>query len=729
MTAKAILALALAAAMGAATTATAANLTVNQGETRNLANGDAYDAIVVNGTLTIPAGASATATSLTVADGDCDASVTLGSGASLTLTGDIHLGYDGGQARLMVQNGASLTVGGSLFMAFGHRAAPAADATPTRAYLTVSTNATVTINGANGLYFYHSEFWPNNTSDNSTSVDTVRLETGAAIKFAASGGGIKKNCVKQRSARSSTIFFAGGCIEYKKRGGGVFSHEYNAAFSTLNLVSEGGNPILLKDTNSGNVASTTWFAPGSKSCWFSISGAGDLVLERVTTADNLNWASPTSWDSANPNVKFLTGGRIRLAGCKLVSYPENAFSNIGGNCLRSLILENGATFDMKGVDAEFTSVYGAVANSTAVACTLSMGGDNSDISYPFSLPAGVTLAKKGTGQLSVVSSDTDGVDVQDGALALKGRAEIGYPFYKFNVYGTSATGANNHQVRISEFKFLDGETDVTQGWDAYYYSHAGTSYYSEPTNMWDGDTSTDFYDQRDQNWAAVSNIHATVEYRPSRKVTGYTWHITGFTGGSDGGWSVRGNTPPTRWALFGSLDNASWTRLDLVEGFTPAGRNPGQWCGTNFVCRYDATTATLGALSIALGATLTVDGAEVSAASVSADAALPVALTHGASLTLPAETEIASLSADVGAGGGALVNFRPSYRGAAYLTGDMDKPRRCVLPVAVGTLLGDNLSSWRVYVDGVLTPHCEIFVNSSGFLETRYTGATVMMVK
>ena len=134
-------------------------------------------------------------------------------------------------------------------------------------------------------------------------------------------------------------------------------------------------------------------------------------------------------------------------------------------------------------------------------------------------------------------------------------------------------------------------------------------------------------------------------------------------------------------------------------------------------------------MSIALGATLTVDGAEVSAASVSADAALLVALTHGASLTLPAETEIASLSVDVGAGGGTLVNFRPAYPGAFYLAGDVDNPRRCVLPVAVGTLLGDNLSSWRVYVDGVLVPHCEIFVNSSGFLETRYTGATVMMVK
>ena len=136
----------------------AADLTVEQGDSITLADGDSYDAIVVNGTLVIPENAAITAASLVVATNIAgDAYVTLEPNSKLTLSGEVHLGYDGGQAHLNVKSGASLTVGGDFYMAYGHTATPTSGATPTRAYFTIS-NATAKVSGSNGLYFFHSDY-------------------------------------------------------------------------------------------------------------------------------------------------------------------------------------------------------------------------------------------------------------------------------------------------------------------------------------------------------------------------------------------------------------------------------------------------------------------------------------------------------------------------------------------------------------------------------------------
>lgn len=714
------LAAATAAAL-AAFMAGGADLTVAQGDPPvTLADGDTYGAIIVNGSLTIPANAAVTAASLVVATNITgDAYVTLEPGSSLSLSGGVNLGYDGGQAHLDVKSGASLTVAGDLNMAYGHTSAPASNADPTRAYLMVS-NATVTINGSNGLYFYHSSYWPSGTAQ-STSVDNIRIEDGGVI---ALGTGIKKDCVSSslKDARSSTIVFSGGCIEYRRRGYSVFTYTRNAANSSINLVAEDGNPVYFKGANSGTTSSITLFNLGSKACPFNVSGDGDFVLECASTIDSFTWSPKGNWDNDKPNVRFQTGGHLRLVRCKLDSYPTNAFSTVNGNCLRSLVLENGATFDMKGIDAEFTSVFGTLSNSSGAQCTLTVGGDGCDSSYSQVLPTGVTLVKKGTGNLSLFAGAANALSAQGGALSLIGRAEIGYPFYKFNHYGTAKTGTSNHQVRISEFRFLNGETDVTQGWDDYYYDHTGTSQFSEPTNMLDGDTNTMFYDQRDQNWDSVSNIHVTLEYRPSRKVTGYTWNTS-----KD--WDNRSNLYPTNWAVFGSSDNLTWERLDLVDGFTLEYPGLGSWCETNFVCRYAPTVATIGSLTMADGTALTADGADITVSSVSAASAIPVSLAHGASLTLPAATEIASLAVDVDAGGGTLANFRPTHGGVVNLTGAVANPRNYVLPVQVGALLGEDLSSWRINVNGVPEKDVGLIVNNGGYLETKSIAATVIYMR
>ncbi len=706
--------LSLATASLLAASAHAADLTVNQGETRSLSNGDAYDAVVVNGNLTIPANATVTFASLVVANTACDATVTLAPGSLLTVNGEVHLGQDGGQAHLNVGSTATLLVkGASLYMATGYTSTPAANAEPTRAFLTI-TNATVELEGNPSIVFSHNGSWPSGTTTTATSVDTVRLEKGAVLKYY---GGMSKS---GGNGRSSTVVFAGGMINGRNIWNSyIVNHQCKN--TSLNLMSENGNPVYFKATGKVN----RWFQTGGTTeAWIKISG--DLVLENATGSSyaDVDWYSGGKWEASSPKVTFLTGGKTRLIGGNLVSYPVNAFSTVNGNTLRTLVLESGATFDMKGVDAEFAEVYSPVLNSTGAACTLTVGGDGSNGAYPCALPSGVTLAKKGAGSLSLFAADAAAVTVQGGSLSLKSRAEIGYPFYKFNIYGTTATGAQNHRVRISEFNYLNGTDDVTQGWDAYYYENRDTSYYSQQTAMWDGDLTTDFYDQRDQNVHDISNCVSVLEYRPARKVSGYTWHISG----SDE-YNTRLNSFPSRWAVFGSLDNANWTRLDLVENFTPASIDAGAWCGTNFVCTYASTAATISSLTLASGATLAVDGADVTVSSATAAAGVPLVLAHGAVLTLPQATEVASLSVDVDAGGGTLTSFRPAQSGAVYLTGTVEKPRKCVLPVRVGTLDGGNLSSWSVYVGGFLVDQTEVFVNAEGFLQTQYTGATVVYVR
>ena len=687
MNAKTILASALAAALGASSTAIADNLTVAQGETETLTAGATYDAIVVNGTLAIPAGTSVSASSLVVATNITgDATVTLAPGASLTLTGDVHLGYDGGQARLNVGTGASLNVGGDLYMAYGHTASPASNAEPTRAYLTVSTNATVKIEGSYGLYFFQSQYWPSGTTERATSVDTVRLENGAILdckQIRRDGPNGSFN-----NQRSCTIVFAGGAVSAGTASKPVVLIARNAANTWLNFESENGNPIRLK----ANSKCSSWFALGSASSRAKISGTGDLVLE---SQHNFAWTSD-SWDVTKPNVSFSSSGRIRLVGdgCGISSYKTNAFSTVNGGQLRSLVLEKGAAFDMKGLDAEFNSVYGTLSNSTETPGILTIGGDGSDLTYSQVLPPGVTLAKKGAGNLTLFAGAARDLSVDGGTLKLMGRAEIGYPFYKFNVYGTENTGNANHQVKISEFKFLNGDTDVTQGWNDYYYVNRDTSYYNEPTNMWDGNLNTQFYDQRDQNWTTVSNIHATLEYYPARKVTGYTWYTT-----ID--WNGRLNVHPTNWAVFGSADNKAWEQLDLVDGFAFAS-HPGTkaWCQTNFVCTYAPTVAAIDSLTMASGTALAVDGAEVSVSSATAASAVPLSLSHGASLTLPAAIQVESLAIDLGQERSSLPVLNPAAGGALYVTGDSQSIKGDLLNVG-SCANASNLSSWSVYLNGI----------------------------
>ena len=716
----------LATASLLAASAYAADLTVNQGQTITASNGDSYDAVVVNGNLTIPQNASVTAASLTVADGAVDATVTLEPGSSLTVAGEAHLGYDGGQAHVNVRSGAHLTVNSDFYMTYGHRSAPASGAPVTKAFLTVS-NATVTIKGNYGLCLEQGANWPSSTG-NTTDTDFVRLENNAVLECTE----IYKGCKGDGKSRSSRIIFDGGKILFKQLASSTrwqaIVYSYNAKMSYIHFESVNNKPIHLA---MGSGQHNAWFAfGGSTGHRASFDGAGGVILEgRPEDNKTPEWVVDRI-DTSNPNVQLLNGlGPIRLVGMPLVNKSGvNFFADQSATKPQALIAEPGTYFDMYGNNAEFKSVTGCVKNTGGNACVLTVGVDDSDSQIPDTLPSGVSVVKKGSGNLALFASDAAAVTAQGGTLTLQSRSVIGYPFYrvKFDRTGMDDDSSINNAMRVREFAFFANGQNVTRPYAKAYYDMSGTSWITSPERMFDNDFETVYEDYRMHK--AIDNsdrdlVQVSLEYESCRVIDSYCWAPYYST-------EFQYRLAPTAWRVFGGFSSTPDVLLDQVENFTvTSDLVSNSWLTTNFVCRYANPATTVSSLTLASGATVSVDGADVTATAVTAASAVPVTLAHGGTLTLPAATEIASLSVDVDAGGGALANFRPASHGALYLTGNVARPRKCVLPVEVGSLLGGNLPSWDVYVDGALVDQTEVIVNAGGCLETRYTGATVLYMR
>ena len=621
-------------------------------------------------------------------------------------------------------SGANLTANGTFYMAYGHRATPASGAPVTHAYLTIS-NATMTANGWNGLYFNHGQYWPSGTST-STEVDVVLLQDGAVLTCSR----LDKNAANGNYPRSSRIDFDGGKIVFARTSSGINQSirlQYNARNSNLGFKSLNGQPIHLVMGN--NSRYQDWFEMASKGTRAYFEGAGGLILEG-NPSDNKTpgWLIPeNNVDDNYPSIKLKASlGFLRLVGMPLVNrLGINYFADQGDTKPQALITDSGTYFDMCGHDAEFKSVHGCIKNTDGNSCVLTIGGDNSDSVIDYELPAGVSVVKKGSGRLTTLAVNAPSITVQGGTLDLKGRREMGYRFYKFKVEEYGYDNGSNVQMKFHELSFLFAGEDVTRPYAALHHDKLGSSYVEDPETLVDGDLSTIYYDLRIQKNYGDSDrdrVQLTVEYPECHPVDAYRWAPHK---GSDGY-----KTSPTSWKFYGGMSKTDMTLLDQVDNFetTDALVEDG-WVATNFVCTYANPATTIDSLTLASGTALNVDGADVTATAVTASSAIPLTLAHGATLTLPTATEIASLNVDVDAGGGTLTNFRPAANGAIYLTGNVGRLSNFVVPVSVGMLLGDNLSSWAVYVDGQLQSHIGLFVNDDHFLQTESHIPTILVVR
>ena len=680
-----------------------------------------YGRLLVNADLTIAEGVSVTCDTLCIASNIVgSAMLTLEEGATLTVTSAssrcVLLGAAGGQAYLVLKSGSTMTADG-LSGAYGYMDSVAKNATPTRSFVTIS-NATLTLKGtyktgtnksANGLLFSGGGNWPSGTAATDV-VDTIQLDEGAILSVAR---------INKSSTKAAKILFNGGKIV---QGGAspasatkvaYFSSEYASRSSPFYLEATNGCPVSFEMSGSAYLA--TMFGFGSASCAVYVSGDGDFVLGGDYSFPLVNDGSQY-WSKNTPNLRLAHDGMCRIAGSGTISLGASNICTNNGTTVTShdWVIESGATFDLGGRNALMRSVVvspgATLKNSSTTFSELTVGDGDVDVAWLSPLSPRIDIRKIGFGSLSMLATDLEDVSVESGALKLMSRAEIGYPFYKFNVYATGSVGTQNARMRIAELVYLDGEDDVTQGWTELYYDPTGTGQYNSPTKALDGDKATFFYDQRAQSYSTVSNIHFELEYAMPRKVTGYKWtYHTGID---------NYNSNPTSWEVFGSDDNETWQSLDYVE-YQKAG-----WTGwTERTCTYPATEATLTTAALAEGTCLSVVGATVSLTAADLAAGAGVSVSAGGTLVLPAGTEVSELRVDADVPGGTIRNFAAAAKGTLKITGT-----GATVPKALDILVPDavaDMSAWTVTYNG--TPVEYVPVVKDGKIALKSTKGCILL--
>ncbi len=671
--------------------AQADDLTLDPGQSHTVSGSETYDRVIVNGDLTVGAGAKLTVETLCVASNITGtANLVLEENASLTVVKtnayDCVLGAAGGTANVELKSGSTFLAGGDIAMLHD----PGAPAAFPHVNMVISN---ATLFATNQIYFLKGR-----TGSPTERLVDIRLDSGAVLQTKR---------IRKATLQEVCILFNGGVVKtYGWDGQQQFILAGSNNSSKFLLEATNANPVAI----SINSSRASVFGLNSQGAFLEVCGDGDLSIGGVQSTTTI-FTSNKYWNVNSPNLRFSHTGAIRFG----LPNTEIGFSEIlrddANSPAHDIIIENGAKLDVKGCVATVKSLTilgkGVLTNSSSNVSTLVLGIGDGDTCLSRRLPPRMNLVKKGTGRLSMLADDAATVQVNAGELWLMGRVEMGYPFYKFNVYGTGNTGSTNARVNIGELNYLNGETDVTQGWIGFYYDPTGTGYYNSPSNMLDGTTATVFYDQRAQNFSTVSNIHVELEYALPHKVTGYRWNRPDTLPGST-------NPLPTSWAVFGSEDNANWRLLSQVDYLATS------WSDTwrTYACtNYPATSASIANIALADGVQLSVDGADVALAAGTVGAGgAALSVAHGATLTLPTDLAVSTLRVDAAQEGGTLVNFHPASRGALYLTnGDIHD-----IPVAVQNLQADVLSSWSVYVDGVLYPRRRLMVEN-GILKA-YSG-------
>lgn len=660
---------------------------VDVGASETLAANTEYGRLVVNGDLTVGADVELTVASLCVATNITGtANLVLEAGAKLTVTGtaaaDCLIGAAGGHANLELKSGSLMTV--SYFnAAYGYPSSPAKNDPATKATVVVS-NATLSVTGATkdskgndnigNFCTSNAGSWPSGTA-RSVPVLEVRLDEGGVLETKG---------IQHGALREANIIFNGGKIQglsiWKRP---FLSSAWQNSSSPFNFIATNGCPIhiVFSDNHSALLSG------GSAGSHVKFSGDGDVILEGSKGSQPTRNVVLTK---DKGHCYWLHSGKIIIRD-PLMQFANNDETDLQDETYykpHDWVIDEEGKLDLNGIS--LTTKSFAVKGSDALVntgadCTLTMDNGAADWSLvrKLSVPSNVRLVKRGSGTLSLPEGYAPNLEVAEGGVCLTGRAITGYPFYKFNVYGTGNTGTANARVRIAELVYLNGDEDVTQGWRALYYTCSGTSYYNSPDQALDGDRATFFYDQRAQSYSAVSNIHFELEYPLPRKVTGYKWtYHTGIDSY---------NSNPTSWEVFGSDDNVNWVSLDYVE-YQEAG-----WTGwTKRTCTIPPADDY--AMTLAAGTALKVVGADVSGKVTTASDTL--ALEKGAKVELTAGTKVAELTIDADdATDSTVVNFDFAETGVLNVIGSARR-LPAALPLALPDAADAVLSGWTVIYNG-----------------------------
>lgn len=682
--------------------ASAADLTVAQGDSQTISADTTYGAVVVNGDLTVAPNVTLNCTSLLVANYiNGTATITVGDGATINVTGvisgnySVKLGTGTGRAEVYLGNGATFSAARDLHCCAGYtnNDSPAAGDAMTEALLVVGPGASV----RSGTRFCFGDYdrRPSGTPQSAIKA-VVRLDEGAVLSAPY---------IIDWLPVSKTILFNGGKIASQtttSSGGGFVQMAYNSRYTTMYFEGTNECPIVADLSARGALSAFVTFA--SSACKFQLRGDGDFIKTGSGAFPLINGGS---WDSNNPNLQFLlTGDFVVREGAISVSTVSM------GDVLRpdsnatsrpiDLVVEGGATFDLAGCDIGVNSITaagsGLVTNSAAGTATATIGARNdgrgSTLSRVF---PGIAFVKQGSASLTLCGSEIDSLAVQGGTLVVKDRAAMGYPLYrfKFDRTGMDDDSSINNSMYVREIAFLVSGQDVTRPYSQLHYDKSGTGTINAPERLVDGNLNTEYYDYRmHKNIGDVDRekVQISVEYSSCRILDSYKWAPFYSS-------SLKYALNPTAWRVFGGFSPNGGDLLDEVTGYVV--EEVDNWTSTNFVLTCPVSPSLhVGTLSLGNGAKVEATGAQVTCDTFSGSATgVKLDLSSGASLPLTASQSISEISVDLTKDLATVDVLNPAASGKLYVTGDSTLLRGDLLNVG-SYVNGSNLHTWSVYLNG-----------------------------
>ena len=692
---------ALASASLLAASAHAADLTVNQGDSQTISANATYDAVVVNGNLTVAPTVTLNCTSLTVAnDISGTATLTVGDGATVSISGNskTKIGVGKGRAEVYLGTGASLRAeNGYLNFCYGYDSAPSSSATMTEALLVAGPDST--IYSAADFCFGHASnqhnFIPNESSRTHAEVKAVvRLDEGATLSATR---------IYSRSAVSCTILFNGGSVRERAGYNNAFIlMDWQAQYTTINLEGTNGCPIVLNLPDRGSLIALTQF--GSGSCKCNLRGDGGLLKTGAAVFPLVNMGG--SWDGSDPNLKFLfTGNLVVRDGGFSVATTANGgiFRATSDNMSRpvDLVVENGASFDLAGCDIGLNSITatgsGLVTN-TGAAATATIGARNDGRGTTLSrVFPGIAFVKQGNASLTLCGSEIDSLDIRGGTLIVKDRATMGYPLYrfKFDRTGMDDNSSINNAMRLREIAFLANGQDATRPYSKAHYDMSGTSWITNPERLFDGNLDTVYEDYRMHKAIDDSDrdrVQISLEYTECKVFDEY--RLAPFYS-SEFQWQLN----PTAWRVFGGFSPEGGDLLDQVTGYSVV--EVDGWTSTNFVLSCPVPpTLHVGTLSLANGSKVEATGAQVTCDTFSGSATgVKLDLSSGATLPLTANQSVSEITVDLTKDLATVAVLNPEASGTLNVTGDRRSVKGALL-YADSCPNASRLSSWTVYLNG-----------------------------
>jgi len=714
-------AVAVLAVLAFAACVNAADLTVAQGDDPVTIDANStYDAVVVNGELTVAPGETLTCTSLTVADNiSGTAKLVVGDGATVTVTGTddnaTKIGVGSGRAEVYLGTGAKFTAtkSGYFNFCYGYDSAPDASVTAmTESLLVVGTNATLT---CRRFCFGHDD---NNYTNKPSSIVESYPPTNAVVRL-DEGAEISVYRIEDQLPVAKQVLFNGGRIVQRTSNGitgGFIRMPYAAKKSPLNLEGTNGCPISIELIDKCDFSAFANF--GSADNIINLKGDGGFLKTGAAIFPLAN--ADKYWAALRPNIRCLFTGDfvIREGGFSVATDATkiNANNNIFRTAHNSysrpvdMVVESEAVFDLAGADCVMNSVRalgGVVTNSADTSATLTIGvlddGRDSVITH---VKPEIAIVKKGNAALTLGGMDStmESLDMQGGTLAMKDVQRMGYTFYRFQIDRIKYAELDSKaRARVKEFAFMAGGEDVTRPYKALHYDLSGASTVVSPENMLDGDMETQYYDLRasSSNADKRAKVGVTVEYADCRPVDSYRWAPR---------YAYSSDTDPASWRVFGGYSKDNLTLLDQVTGFTVTDVTSDGWNATNFVCSYNNGPSALhiGTLKLANDAKVVAAGAQISCDTFDAASGLELDLANGATVPLTAAQSVSKISVSPGKGITTVSVLNPESSGALHVTGTRQALEGALLSVGSCGNVG-NLAAWQVYFNGGLLENRRLF--------------------